>query len=41
MLLESVNITINRVEELSMKIDNNTIKTDSQKRIEEYFSGSN
>ena len=39
MLLESVNVTTKRVEELLDKIKNNTIKTDSPIRIEDYFTG--
>ncbi|GMY26135.1 paired amphipathic helix protein Sin3-like 4 isoform X1 [Fagus crenata] len=41
MLLESVNVTTKRVEELLEKINNNTIKTDSPIRIEEYFTALN
>lgn len=39
MLLESVNVTTKRVEELLEKINNNTIKMDSPIRIEEHFTG--
>lgn len=39
MLLESVNVTTKRVEELLEKINNNTLKTDGPIRIEEYFTG--
>lgn len=39
MLLESVNVTTKRVEELLEKINNNTIKTESPIRIEEHFTG--
>lgn len=39
MLLESVNVTTKRVEELLEKINNNTIKTESPIRVEEYFTG--
>lgn len=39
MLLESVNVTTKRVEELLEKINNNTIKTESSIRIEEHFTG--
>lgn len=39
MLLESVNVTTKRVEELLDKINNNIIKTDSPIRIEDYFTG--
>ncbi|KAF8407976.1 hypothetical protein HHK36_007116 [Tetracentron sinense] len=41
MLLESVNITTNRVEELLDKINDNTIKTDSSIRIEDHFTALN
>ncbi|GAB4839893.1 hypothetical protein Ancab_020602 [Ancistrocladus abbreviatus] len=41
MLLESVNVTIKRVEELLDKINNNTIKTDTPIRIEEHFTALN
>lgn len=41
MLLESVNVTTKRVEELLDKINNNTIKTDSPIRIEDYFTALN
>ncbi|XVF02345.1 hypothetical protein REPUB_Repub04eG0167600 [Reevesia pubescens] len=41
MLLESVNITTKRVEELLEKINNNTIKIDSPIRIEEHFTALN
>lgn len=41
MLLESVNATTKRVEELLEKINNNIIKLDSPIRIEEHFTGSN
>ena len=39
MLLESVNVTTKRVEELLDKINNNSIKTESTIRIEEHFTG--
>lgn len=39
MLLESVNVTTKRVEELLDRINNNSIKTDSPIRIEEFFTG--
>lgn len=39
MLLESVNVTTKRVEELLEKINNNTIKTDSPIRIEDHLTG--
>ncbi|RXH79636.1 hypothetical protein DVH24_040783 [Malus domestica] len=39
MLLESVNVTTKRVEELLEKVNNNTIKMDSPIRIEEHFTG--
>jgi len=39
MLLESVNVTTKRVEELLDKINNNTIKGDSPIRIEEHLTG--
>jgi len=39
MLLESVNVTTKRVEELLDKINNNTIKGDSLIRIEEHLTG--
>lgn len=39
MLLESVNVTTKRVEELLDKINDNTIKTDSPIRIEDHFTG--
>lgn len=39
MLLESVNVSTKRVEELLEKINNNTIKTDSPIRIEDHFTG--
>lgn len=39
MLLESVNVTTKRVEELLDKISNNTIKPDSPIRIEDHFTG--
>ncbi|XP_043812468.1 paired amphipathic helix protein Sin3-like 4 isoform X2 [Manihot esculenta] len=38
MLLESVNVTTKRVEELLEKINNNTIKTESPIHIEEHFT---
>ncbi|XVE75149.1 hypothetical protein DITRI_Ditri12bG0072300 [Diplodiscus trichospermus] len=41
MLLESVNVTTKRVEELLEKINNNTIKVDSPIRIEEHFTALN
>ncbi|PON46541.1 Histone deacetylase interacting protein [Parasponia andersonii] len=41
MLLESVNVTTKRVEELLDKINNNTIKTESPIRIEEHFTALN
>ncbi|XP_044493571.1 paired amphipathic helix protein Sin3-like 4 isoform X4 [Mangifera indica] len=41
MLLESVNVTTKRVEELLEKINNNTIKTDGPIRIEEHFTALN
>ncbi|OMO57284.1 paired amphipathic helix protein Sin3-like 4-like protein [Corchorus capsularis] len=41
MLLESVNVTTKRVEELLDKINNNTIKIDSPIRIEEHFTALN
>lgn len=41
MLLESVNVTTKRVEELLEKINNNTIKPDSPVRIEEHFTALN
>ncbi|KAK6281649.1 hypothetical protein POUND7_015474 [Theobroma cacao] len=41
MLLESVNVTTKRVEELLEKINNNTIKLDSPIRIEEHFTALN
>ncbi|XP_022727045.1 paired amphipathic helix protein Sin3-like 4 isoform X2 [Durio zibethinus] len=41
MLLESVNVTTKRVEELLEKINNNTIKIDSPIRIEEHFTALN
>ncbi|BBG94142.1 SIN3-like 4 [Prunus dulcis] len=41
MLLESVNVTTKRVEELLEKINNNTIKMDSPIRIEEHFTALN
>lgn len=40
MLLESVNVTTKRVEELLEKINNNTIKTDGPIRAEDHFTGS-
>lgn len=40
MLLESVNVSIKRVEELLEKINANTIKGDSQIRIEDHLTGS-
>lgn len=39
MLLESVNVTTKRVEDLLEKINNNTIKMDSPIRIEDHFTG--
>lgn len=39
MLLESVNATTRRVEELLNKINDNTILSDSHIRIEEHFTG--
>ncbi|XWS68918.1 hypothetical protein CRYUN_Cryun04dG0134600 [Craigia yunnanensis] len=41
MLLESVNVTTKRVEELLEKINNNSIKMDSPIRIEEHFTALN
>ncbi|XP_048318177.1 paired amphipathic helix protein Sin3-like 4 isoform X1 [Ziziphus jujuba] len=41
MLLESVNVTTKRVEELLEKINNNTIKADSPIRIEDHFTALN
>ncbi|XP_057509784.1 paired amphipathic helix protein Sin3-like 4 [Actinidia eriantha] len=41
MLLESVNVTTKRVEELLDKINANTIKTDSLLRIEDHFTALN
>ncbi|XAR64997.1 hypothetical protein NMG60_11008924 [Bertholletia excelsa] len=41
MLLESVNVTTKRVEELLDKINNNTIRIDSPIRIEEQFTALN
>lgn len=41
MLLESVNVTTKRVEELLEKITNNTIKTESPIRIEDHFTALN
>ncbi|XP_060214426.1 paired amphipathic helix protein Sin3-like 4 isoform X1 [Lycium barbarum] len=41
MLLESVNTTTRRVEELLNKINDNTIASDSHIRIEEYFTALN
>jgi paired amphipathic helix protein Sin3a len=41
MLLESVNVTTKRVEELLEKINNNTIKMDSPIRIDEHLTGHN
>ncbi|KVH97754.1 hypothetical protein Ccrd_000113, partial [Cynara cardunculus var. scolymus] len=41
MLLESVNITARRVEELLDKINDNSIKTDSMVRIEDHFTALN
>ncbi|XP_061360798.1 paired amphipathic helix protein Sin3-like 4 isoform X1 [Gastrolobium bilobum] len=41
MLLESVNVTTKRVEELLEKINNNTIKGDSPIRIEEHLTALN
>lgn len=39
MLLESVNATTKRVEELLEKVNNNIIKGDSPIRIEEHLTG--
>lgn len=39
MLLESVNATTKRVEELLNKINDNTIASESHIRIEEHFTG--
>lgn len=39
MLLESVNVTTKRVEELLEKINNNTVKSDSPIRIEDHLTG--
>ena len=39
MLLESVNVTTKRVEELLDKITDNTIKTDSPIHVEDHFTG--
>ncbi|KAJ4974388.1 hypothetical protein NE237_007562 [Protea cynaroides] len=41
MLLESVNVTTKRVEELLEKINDNTIKPDSPVRIEDHFTALN
>ncbi|KAL2543109.1 Paired amphipathic helix protein Sin3-like 4 [Abeliophyllum distichum] len=41
MLLESVNVTVKRVEELLDKINDNTIKTDSLIRIEDHLTALN
>ena len=41
MLLESINVTTKRVEELLDKINNNIIKIDSPIRIEDYFTALN
>ncbi|XP_021604424.1 paired amphipathic helix protein Sin3-like 4 isoform X3 [Manihot esculenta] len=41
MLLESVNVTTKRVEELLEKINNNSIKTDSPIRIEDHLTALN
>ncbi|KAK9750900.1 hypothetical protein RND81_02G228900 [Saponaria officinalis] len=41
MLLESVNVTIKRVEELLEKMNNNKIKAESPIRIEEHFTAIN
>ncbi|XWS63595.1 hypothetical protein CRYUN_Cryun06bG0114100 [Craigia yunnanensis] len=41
MLLESVNVTTKRVEELLEKINNNTFKIDSPIRIEDHFTALN
>ncbi|KAL6983585.1 hypothetical protein U1Q18_016969 [Sarracenia purpurea var. burkii] len=41
MLLESVNVTTKRVEELMDKINDNAIKTDSPIRIEDHFTALN
>ncbi|KDO82657.1 hypothetical protein CISIN_1g001681mg [Citrus sinensis] len=41
MLLESVNVTTKRVEELLEKINNNTIKTDGPIRVEDHFTALN
>lgn len=40
MLLESVNVTTRRVEELLDKINDNTINSDSPVRVEDYLTGS-
>lgn len=39
MLLESVNVTTGRVEELLNNINNNTINSDSPIRVEDYLTG--
>lgn len=39
MLLESVNVTTKRVEELLIKINENTVKMESPIHIEEHFTG--
>ncbi|KAF3782414.1 Paired amphipathic helix protein Sin3-like 4 [Nymphaea thermarum] len=41
MLLESTNVTIKRVEELSEKMHNNSIKPDSQIRVEDHLNAIN
>lgn len=41
MLLESVNVTTKRVEELLEKINNNTVKTDGPIRVEDHFTALN
>lgn len=38
MLLESVNVTAKRVEELLDKINDNSIKTESLVRVEDHFT---
>lgn len=39
MLLESVSSTVKRMEELLNNISNNSVKFDSQFRIEDHFTG--
>lgn len=39
MLLESVNVTTKRVEELLCKINDNTVRMDSPIRIEDHLTG--